>query len=296
MELWIPITIAAAFLQNVRNSLQRHLLGTLSPEGASSLRFLYAVPFTLLYFGALAAYMGGPIPLPTTEFGIYALVGGTAQILATVFLIRSFTFGTFAVGTALSKTEALYAAILGFVILGEGVSLLGVAGILISLFGVVLLSLAGKVPGNTNWIGKGSVYGLVAGGLFALAAVAYRGAALTLDSLHFLMQAAYTQICVTFVQALTMGFYIGWRDRAELSRVVAVWRPAILVGLTGMLASGGWLIAMALERAAYVRTLGQIDLVFAFIVSVVVFREKASVRDVTGVALIAFGLALIVLG
>ena len=53
---------------------------------------------------------------------------------------------------------------------------------------------------------------------------------------------------------------------------------------------------MALERAAYVRALGQIDLIFAFVVSVVFFRERASVRDVSGVVLIAAGLLLIVLG
>ena len=295
MTLWIPITIVAAFFQNVRNSLQRHLLSSLSPEGASYLRFLYAVPFTLLYFTGLRAYTGEVVSLPRSEFVVFALMGGVAQILATVFLIRAFSLGSFAVGTALSKTEALYAALFGFVLLGEGVSLLAIAGILISLVGVAALSLAGKDTVEKRWVGAGALYGLVSGALFAFAAVTYRGAALSVASENFLVQAGYTQLCVTVVQALSMGGYIAWRDRSELRRIIQVWRPAILVGLTGMLASGLWLIAMALERAAYVRTLGQIDLIFAFVVSTLIFRERATARDVVGVALIATGLALVVL-
>jgi len=33
LELWIPITIAAAFFQNLRSALQKHLKGRLSTAG-----------------------------------------------------------------------------------------------------------------------------------------------------------------------------------------------------------------------------------------------------------------------
>ena len=45
MELWIPITIAAAFSQNLRFMLQKHLKATgLSTGGATFARFLFAAP------------------------------------------------------------------------------------------------------------------------------------------------------------------------------------------------------------------------------------------------------------
>jgi hypothetical protein len=48
MELWIPITIAAAFLQNLRSALQKHIKGRLSTSGAAYARFLYAWPLALV--------------------------------------------------------------------------------------------------------------------------------------------------------------------------------------------------------------------------------------------------------
>ena len=53
MELWIPITIAAAFMQNLRSALQKYLKGRLSTGGATYSRFFYAVPFAWLYLAAL---------------------------------------------------------------------------------------------------------------------------------------------------------------------------------------------------------------------------------------------------
>ncbi len=53
MEAWIPITIAAAFLQNTRSALQKHLKGDLTNLGAAYVRFLYAWPFALIYVAGL---------------------------------------------------------------------------------------------------------------------------------------------------------------------------------------------------------------------------------------------------
>ena len=47
-ELWIPVTIAAAFFQNLRSALQKHLKAKLSNAGATYVRFLYACPLAIL--------------------------------------------------------------------------------------------------------------------------------------------------------------------------------------------------------------------------------------------------------
>ncbi len=44
MELWITITIAAAFLQNLRSMLQKHLKARLSSLEATAIRFFFAMP------------------------------------------------------------------------------------------------------------------------------------------------------------------------------------------------------------------------------------------------------------
>ena len=120
MELWIPITVAAAFLQNVRSVLQKQLTGRLSVNGATYVRFCYGLPFAWLYLAMLSS--SREIPEPSLQFLGYCLAGGIGQMLATACLVASFTYRNFAVGTAFSKTEVVQAAVFGLVVLGDMVS------------------------------------------------------------------------------------------------------------------------------------------------------------------------------
>jgi drug/metabolite transporter (DMT)-like permease len=297
MELWIAITIGAAFFQNLRSALQRYLTDRLSAEGATYVRFLYAVPFVLLYVGLLNTVGHVPLPAPNASFIAFGIVGGATQIGATICLIRSFALGNFAVGTAFSKTDTLQAVLFGVVLLGEHVSLMAGAGILVSLVGVFLLSAptrAGDAAVRT-WLSPSAWIGLAAGALFALSSVCYRGAALALPDTGFVMRAAYTQIWVTLFQTIAMGAYLALYDRAELLRVFAAWRIAVIVGASGMLASAAWFAAMAIQQAAYVRAVGQIELVFTFFVSLVLFRERIRRIDYAGVLLLIGGIVILLL-
>ena len=54
MEIWIPITVAAAAAQTSRNAIQRHMKGPLGDYGASAIRFIYAVPFLWIWLLVLS--------------------------------------------------------------------------------------------------------------------------------------------------------------------------------------------------------------------------------------------------
>jgi hypothetical protein len=112
VELWIPITVAAAFFQNLRSALQKHIRGRLSTAGAGYARFLYAWPFALVYVWGLNAVAGLAWPSPSWTFLAYCLLGGVTQILFTVLLIHLFSFRNFAVGTTYSKLELVMVAAL----------------------------------------------------------------------------------------------------------------------------------------------------------------------------------------
>ena len=62
MELWIPLTIAAAFFQNIRSAMQKHLQGKLSTLGAAYVRFIYALPIALIYFFMVLQLTEAPAP------------------------------------------------------------------------------------------------------------------------------------------------------------------------------------------------------------------------------------------
>ena len=71
---------------------------------------------------------------------VYAGVGGLTQIFATLCVLSMFKYRNFAVGITFKKTEVILVALVGFVLLGEGISSLGFGAILLGLIGLLLLS------------------------------------------------------------------------------------------------------------------------------------------------------------
>ena len=300
MELWVPVTLAAAFMQNLRSALQKHLKGSLSTAGATYCRFVYAVPLALAYVALLGEGLGFERPAPHPRFALFAVLGGITQIVATALLVYLFSLRNFAVGTAYSKTETLQAAVFGVVILGEPVGLAAAVGIGISLVGVMLISVSRSRVTLRNLLigrtGRAAFVGVLSGTLFGLSAVAYRAASLSLGGEGFLMQAAFTLACVVVFQSAVMAVWIRLREPGELTRVVRGWRIASLVGVSGMLGSAAWFTAMTLENAAYVRAVGQVELVFTFIASYFFFRERSTAPEVAGILLATAGIVILVLG
>ncbi len=296
MELWIPVTIAAAFLQNARSALQKHLRSRLDTVGATYVRFVYAVPFALVWVATLLVVGGHPLPLPDSTFLVFAGIAGLSQILATLFLVALFSLRTFAAGTAYSKTETVQAAIIGLLILGDPLSVGALAGIVVSLVGVLVLSIARTTAGARELSGRAIPFGLASGALFALTAVSVRAASLSLGGDGFLMQAAFTLLVVTAWQTVIMTAWLFARRRQVLAEAFGSWRVSGLVGLTGMMASACWFTAMTIENAAYVRALGQVELVFTFIASRMIFREHTSIAEFMGILAIVAGILVLVLG
>jgi len=299
-ELWIPVTIVAAFMQNARSALQKHLTGRLSTLGAAYVRFLYALPFALLYVAALAGLQGEPLPRPNFQFFMFAFLGGLAQIIFTALLMWLFSFRNFAVGTTFSKTEVVQVAILGLLILGDTLSPLASVAIAVAAAGVMLLS-AGRTNVTvaallTSLAEKPTLIGLASGAFLGASVVFFRGAALALDHNAFVMAAAFTLAVALVIQTAIMGLYLAWKEPGTLRDVLVHWRWSLAVGVAGVLASICWFTAFTLQNAAYVRALGQIELIFTFIASVFFFRERTSRTEIGGILLVAAGILLLVLG
>lgn len=290
MELWLGITLIAAFLQNARSLLQKRLTGDLSVNGAAYVRFLYALPFAWIY----GLYLWGGWPTGfNAEFFIYVSTGAIAQIVATSCLLASFTTGNFAVGTAYSKTEAAQAAVVGLILLGDTVDAWVLSGIAVSLVGVILLSGNLRLsdllrPERALWLG------LAAGAGFAVSAVGFRGASLALDAGGYLERAGLTVMISVSLQTFIMGFYLVAREPLQLARVLQAWRVAVWVGMIGMVASAGWFTAMTLKNAAVVRAVGQIELLFTIMTSVWLLGERVKSREIAGMILVVGGIWLLI--
>jgi len=299
MELWIPITIFAAFMQNLRSALQKYLKGKLTTSGATFTRFFFGAPIALLYLAGLLVFGAYSLPVVTGSFVLFAAIGGLAQISATALLVYLFSFRNFAVGTAFSKTETVQTAVFGMIVLGESVGPAATVAILISLVGVIMLSVTKPTGGFWTIFSQllewSTLVGIASGAVFGVSAISYRAATLSLGSGDFVIRAAFALACVTVFQTIVMAIYMQYREPGQIAAVMREWRVASLVGLCGVLGSAGWFTAMTLQNAAYVRALGQIELIFTFAITYLYFRERATVNEIIGIILIASGILVLVL-
>ena len=299
IEIWIPITIAAAFLQNVRSALQKHLRANLSVSGATFVRFSFGFPLAILYLAGLMLVLDQPLPRPSLTFALFTASGGIAQIIATALLVSLFAHRNFAVGTTYSKTETVQTALFGLVILGDHLSLGAIIGIVVSLTGVMAISLAKsqtRLAGILGALGsRPALIGIASGTAFGISAVSYRAASLSLGGPGFLMQAAFTLACVTVLQTAIMAAYMRWREPGQIGRTLASWRTAMWVGASGVAASACWFTAMTIQNAAYVRALGQIELLFTLAAAHFVFRERTTRLELVGITLTVAGILWLLL-
>ena len=254
---------------------------------------------TLLYTWALTGPGGYDLPQANLTFLIYCILGGLAQILFTVVLMWMFSFRSFAVGTTFSKLEVVLIAILGALLLGDTVSPLAGLAILLGAAGTVLLSLqetkmtfSGLLRGMTE---KVTLVGLLCAALLGASVVFFRGAALTLGHDNFVVAASYTLTIALVLQTLMMGVWFVGFDRPELKRVLLEWRRAWPIGLSGMACSVCWFTAFTLQNAAYVRALGQVELLFTIGASIFFFKEKVTRIELVAIALIVCAILLILL-
>lgn len=298
MSLWIPVALAAASFQTLRFMLQKMLSTTqLSPVGATFARFAYSAPIVVAGLVIWFLWSGQPVPALTPAFWAYAAAGGLAQIIATVCVVALFQQRNFAVGIAFMKTEVIMTVLVGLILLGDTVSRSGMSAI---LFGVVAVLMLSKSPGSTgSWwqhlTGRAPVLGIASGLLFSISAVTYRGASLELVPHDPALRAAVTLGCVTTMQMAGMAIWLWLRDRPELRAVWDARRTASLVGLTSLAGSFCWFLAFTLQNAAYVKAVGQVELILSLFASVLFFRERMTPREIAGIALLGMSIVGLIL-
>ena len=173
--IWIPITIGAAALQVARNALQRGLLAGAGPWGATLVRFLFGLPFSLAF--ALAAFAVWPSARPAfvPAFWLACVVGGATQMAATAAVLVSMRRSTFALGTAFQQSSIPLAAVVGLAF-GEQLGPLKWLGLMLVTAGLFALAWPRRLAeGPRDW--SPALLGLAAGAGFAISSNAYRQAA-----------------------------------------------------------------------------------------------------------------------
>ena len=293
--LWAVFTLIAAGAQTLRNAAQRDLTGVLGAVGAAQVRFVFGLPFALLFLIGVRLATGLAMPALGQASLVAASIGAMAQILATTLMLLAMGRANFVVVTAYLKTEAIQVAIFAAVFLREPLTLSLCAAIALTSAGVALMSGPGagaQQPGG--WRSAG--LGLFAAAAFAIAALSFRSAILSVNTPSYVLAASLILVAGLAVQSLVLLLYMGLADRAGMFAILRVWRASLFAGFMGALASQFWFLAFALASAARVRTLALVEILFAQIIARRAFRQSLTGREWAGLGLIIVGVAALLNG
>ena len=291
--LFIPITIAAATFQVARNATQRTLMGAGGPWGATQVRFVYGVPFTVVLLAVAMAIWPGETMRFSPTFWIGAAVGGAAQIGATAALLSSMQRSSFALGAAFQQSLLPFTSLIGFFLFGDVLSVQTSLGIAIVTIGIFVLSWP-KEGITGDW--SGAWFGLMAGAFFAISNNAFRQAGLSLGDIPAPLAGVMTVLVVQTLQSLGLMAVLAFTDRPSLIAAFTSWRQSIWAGFFGAAASACWFTALAMAPAGPVRAVGVVEMPLAALAGRRLFSEKLTVLQWFAGTVTAVGVILAALG
>jgi len=294
---WIIVTIFAAFLQNLRFTLQKNINKQVSTFSSSYVRFAFACPFAVIlffiYFKDLSIISD---VLAQKKFVIYFITGSLSQIIFTFIMLYLFQFSNFIIGTSLSKTEVIQIVILELVLFGDTLSPLATVGVIISTVGIIIFSVKNLNLFFKNLFSKTTVIGIITGFFLGLSVVLYRGASLSLEGLDSKFERALCTLffSVTF-QTFLMTIYIYLFEKNQFKKLYENKYQCLTAGFCSFLGTLSWFYAFSLIQSSFVRALGQIELLFSYISSTIFFKEKVKLVEIIGILVFIFGVTIMLL-
>ena len=292
--LWILLAAAAAPLQVARNAMQRGLTGDAGPWGATLVRFLFGLPFSITILWVAVTLTPDASPNPSARFWIATVIGAISQVAATGALLMAMRRSGFAVAIMLQQSSLPLAALLGWVVLGDRLAPLVWAGVALASLGLVVLSWPRREHQAADL--SGALLGLAAGASFAVAFNAYRQSGQAFDPGHPLYSSSVALVAAQVMQSVVLGAILAVMRPAALRAVFSSWKISLAAGFFGSAASACWFGALALAAAAPVRAVGLIEGPFAAAVGRRLFRERLTSRQWIGGGFTAIGLLFCTLG
>ena len=286
---WVFFTLSAVVLQTFRNALQSKLSANMSTSGVTLARFLFAPPIALTYLLLLYAFSNQDIPEFSLKFIFLVLLASLMQIFATSLMVILFKQKNFSVGAGLAKSEALVAGVLGTVFFGSQLSLFGWVGILVGAAAIFVLSGGGR-KGQLSI--KTVIIGLACGTCFALTSLFVREASHLLN-VPFPHSAAWVLIWVLCIQTTLLVSYIAVKNRSTFIALKNNVKMTLATSIISCFGTICWFSAVSLHHVAYVKTLGQVEVLLTMLVATFWLKNKVQKHEILGLLLIAAAAILV---
>ena len=277
--------------------MQKRLNKNLSLVASAYVRFAFALPFAfIIFFINFRSLDIVQIILDQNNFIYYTFLGAIFQVIFTLLLLYLFKFSNFVVGTSLSKTEVIQIAIFEYIILKDKLNLFGIIGIIVATIGVIVITIKDVKLFFRNFFSKVTLIGLTTGLILGLSVVYFRAAALSLENFSSNFDKAITTLFFgLFIQTAVVKTYLLIFEKSEFKKLDQNKVEICLTGLAGFLATLSWFFAFTLIQASFVRAVGQIEILFSYMSSKYLFKEKITFIEIMGIIIFISGATLLLI-
>ncbi len=226
------------------------------------------------------------LPLDVLPFIVLSAIAEAVYFLA---LSRAYDAGDLSVVYPVARSAPLFVAVAGAVLLGESISVVGLAGILLVLVGVYVLHLKGLRWGSLleplrSFRGPAFGFALIA----ALGTTAYSlSDKVGVTRVNPLLYSFWLEIAITVALTPIIMRGRGWRG------VASEWgRAKARITVSGALMRGGYilvLVAMTLAPVGYLLALRQVSVVVGALLGLALLGEGYGAPRLLGSATIFAG-------
>jgi uncharacterized membrane protein len=287
--MWFTLAVLSALFQVLRNMVMKQLGHTLDETINVWGRFTFLLPF------AAVGVIWKGVPPIQEGFWVVGLFFGIAQVLGTLSLSKALKQADISLVTPLWKTSLILLVIWGYFTLGEMPSVLGLAGVALSLIGMYLLNI------RRAWVSfwapfaaliedPGQRWTLLSAMGYAPSVVLIKKMALMSDPLFAVL------IGYIYCAVLTTPYTI-YRSRQHFPQLRRYWKSFLSLGALAALSTWCGTTAYTMTLSSYVEAVKQLEILFAITIGYFFFKEGATIRNIwAGALVMMIGVALLKIG
>lgn len=296
--MWILFSLIATVSQISRNLFSKTLTSSLPVKAIALSRFVYALPIVLFTYFILSQ-IHGAVEITSNLFFLWVFFMGVSQIIATYFRISLFKYKSFAVSLTIVQIDTIIVAIIGVFFLKEILNVYSWIGIIIATFGLILASLSKNQVTiksiKDTLLTKPSLIALITGLFLALAGISAKQTFKYIHGVNNILESLFSLTFILIIEILILLPITLVSDNKSVKLLFTKPLKPMIIGFCSGIGSFSWLTAYSLTHIAYVRTVGQLEFIFATLISLYYFKEKLYKLEVLGMFLVSLGTVILIL-
>lgn len=296
--MWVILALIAAILQTSRNGLMKHLKARLDDEAIMLSRFMFSLPFLLVFLAGFHFMGNYPLPSFNRHFLLYMPLAAISQTIAGWLFLKMLSRRNFAVGVTYAQTNAMMQALFAALLFGEIISVMAGIAIFCSFTGIVMITMVEKHLEPKSLLKRiftpSAFLGIGSGVFFGFAGVFIRQSVLALEGGVFFVNAAFTLCFVLALQTTIMSGILAIKKKEQLQQVFQCGYHPYLVGCSNAISSFCFFMAFSLTQAAYVSMVAQVEVVLSIFLTHKVFKEKMAPLELAGIVIMVSSIILLV--